>query len=479
MTIARTPIALALSLLFVATAGHAQVASLRDGTSNTVQFSERAGNLLPQLGDGSVRNLEPAGASLTTRASVSGNITQTNQSSGGLRPTQTAAIGGVNNSPNLSGSITTQGSLQGNLGQVRNNQASTAPQNTNIGGVEGSLVVGQANLHGNVSGNLTQEIEAVRAQDSGVGQTIDVGGAGNGFQGNTLTTNGTVISPNIVQFQRGATLQQIRAASVSGGNVASATTNGLISSTINQQATGFQGGGEQSVNVGSLVGSQARQVTTNGTLAASVSQDTSGTAVQSVDIGSVSNTDAAGTIVTQGQVLGGVTQRAGAGTQRLSVASVRGGAPTDANAKGTMTGTVNQSMTTSPTSEQLVSIGSIEGAIGRAQTDAVVGANIDQRLGVAGGSNSQTINIASAINTSGNVNTRAVVNGTLTQNTSGGGTRQSMNLGSAVGTSATVRTDVAISGNLSQVSNQSAATQTILIGGVVGAGSSQGSTDVQ
>jgi hypothetical protein len=471
MTIARTPIALALSLLFVATAGHAQLAGVKDGTSNTVLLSERAGSLLPQLGDGSVRNVEPAGASLTTRASVNGNITQTNQATGSLRGTQTAAIGGVNNSPNLSGSISTQGSLTGNLAQLRNNQTSTAPQTTNIGGVEGSLTVGIATLRGNASANITQQNDAVRAEESGVGQTIDIGGAGNGFQGSTLQTNGVVISPNVVQFQRAGTLQQIRSGSVSGGNVTTATTNGLISTTVSQQATGLRGGGEQSLNVGSLVGSQARQVTTSGLLGAALSQETSGGAVQTVDIGSVSNTDAAGTISTQGQVLGRVTQFAGSGTQRLSVGAVRGGTPSEATTRATLTGNVNQSMTSTPSSEQVVSIGSVEGASGRAQTDATVGASIDQRLGIAGGANVQTVQIASAINTSGSVNTRAVVNGAISQNTGGGGTRQTMNLGSAVGTGATVRTDVAITGNLAQLSNQSAATQTILIGGVVGAGS--------
>lgn len=471
MTIARTPIALALSLLFVATAGHAQVASLKDGTSNTVLFSERAAGLLPTLGDGSVRNVEPVGASLTIRASVSGNVAQTNQAAGGFRATQTAAIGSVNNSPTLTGTITTEGNLTGNLSQLRTNQSSTAQQSTNIGGVDGSLVVNNATLRGNATANITQQVDAARAQDASVGQSIDIGSAGNGFQGSFLQTNGTVTSADVVQFQRGSTLQQIRVGSVSGGNVNNLTTNGVISSTVRQEASGLQGGGQQVLNVGSVSGSQAQQVTTNGTLTAALSQSTSGSASQTVEIGAVSNTDAAGVINTQGRMLGAVTQIAGAGTQRLSVASVRGGAPSEAVARATVTGAVNQSMPSSSTSEQIVSLGSIEGVTGRAQTEANVGASITQQLGAGGSGNVQTVNIASAINIPGTADVHAVVNGAISQNSNGANTRQTMNLGSAIGTGATVFSNVAINGNLSQASNQSSASQTILIGSVIGAGS--------
>src|SRR5258708_7273494 len=82
MNTVATPLALALAAAFAAGAVQAQsLTSLVDGTSNTIAVGERPAVQTP-IADGSVRLIAAGGASLTTRASVAGNVSQSNASSG-------------------------------------------------------------------------------------------------------------------------------------------------------------------------------------------------------------------------------------------------------------------------------------------------------------------------------------------------------------------------------------------------------------
>jgi hypothetical protein len=462
----RTPIALALVLLVCAGAAQAQsIRNIQDGSSNTLQFADGSvRTLLP------VRGAEPAGASLTTRASVSGNISQSNLSTGGFATgNQIASVGGVRNANALAGTIETQGTLTGNVAQTRRSDGA-ATQELNIGGVAGSLTVaGQARLTGSVLSTVTQSTDEFGGSGAAA-QGIDVGGA-RAFNGNALTTDGTALSA-LTQTQRGNVDQQLRIASASG-NVQDATTFGLAQGTIAQSSTvnsGSLADNRQSVDIGSLQGSQAQSVSTNGVLAGALTQSQSQGSLQAVEIGAVAQVDAAGRITTQGSVSGTVSQQATASAnQRLSVGSVRGGSPTEADARGTLAGNLTQTNNAPGRSPQAVLIGSIDDVSGRARTDAIVTGDIAQTLNANATSGNQLLTVGGASGTGGDVTTRAVLSGNVTQNAISAGSRQAINVGSVVGTRANARTDVVVSGNLSQFSNGAGQNQTILLGGVIGA----------
>ncbi len=441
-----------------------RIPSLVDGTSNTIQIREAVPN------------------SLLTRASVSGDISQTAGQTSTGQANQFASIGGARGLTGSTGNITTQGTLTGNLTQSRTGTTAGfggGAQNVNIGAVAGAVTARTVDANGAVLANLTQTSNGNSLSSEIGAQTIDVGSVRNAGGGN-ITTSGLISGPGVIQSSRNELSQALAVASVEGGEVQNAQTLGLVSGQVTQ-STSITGGDSRSqrIAVADIRFAQGQSISTTGTVTGALSQTQSGSgssnagASQLVAVGSVSATDAAGVVTTNGTVTGAVTQSASRGEQRLLVASVVGGAPTLANARGTLSGAVSQTSNAAFGSNvQRIAIGAIEGASGQVSTDATVGATLTQTMSGAGLEREQLISIASAEGTQGNVATRAVVNGTISQSNqssqSSQPTSQRINLGSAQNTGTlAVRTDVTVTGNLSQSANsQSRGQQSILIGGV-------------
>lgn len=470
------PLTVALAAEFSGQLAHAQVA--------------------PRLADGSVRNVAPRPSnvadgrsntllvgetvpnSLLTRASVSGNITQTASQTSQTQVNQTVSIGGASQLTGATGNIRTQGTLVGDLVQSRTGGPNgfSEAQRLSIGGVVGDVTAQNVDANGSV---LTSVSQLGNTSSGGQGrQTVDVGGVGNG-RGGSITTQGLVTGGGVVQNSRNALQQSLSVGSVTSSTLQAAQTSGLVSGQVNQSSSAI-GSGEsfaQTIGVGEIQFSQAQFVSTSGTVSGSLSQTQSGTSVgasQSVRVGSVANVDTGGNITTQGTATGAVTQSAASGRQQLLVAAVIGGAPSNVNARAVLTGAVSQSSTAFSANEQRIAIGSVEGATGQVTTDATVGASLTQSMTGSANSREQLISITSTESTQGTVTTRALINGSVSQTN---GSSQSSNpmsqrvvIGSALNTGAlNVRTDVTVSGNLSQTANANArGTQSILIGGVSG-----------
>jgi hypothetical protein len=484
-TPALLPLIVALSATLGAAAVQAQdltsdITAATDGSVRNI--GTRPGTRLPDIRDGSsntIRVGEAVPNSLLTRANVSGDITQTSNQTSAAAANQFVSIGGVRALTGSTGSITTQGTLTGNLVQTRSGNPGSlggGSQNLNIGSVAGAVTARRVDADGAVLTNVTQSSSG-SSSSTGVGsQTIDVGSVRAAGGGN-ITTSGLITGPGVTQTSRNELAQTLAVGSVEGGEVQNARTQGLVSGRVTQSSASFGSGQgrSQRIDVADIRAAQARTIDATGTISGAVSQSQSQSgfgADQSVAVGSVAQTDAAGSITTNGTVTGAVTQSAGSGSQRLLVAAVLGGSPTTVGARATLSGTVNQTSNASGANEQRIAIGAVEGSSGQISTDATVGATLSQSIGGGGASREQLIAIASVEGTQGTVSTRAVVNGSISQSNqssqSSQPTNQRIQIGSVRNTGTlAVRTDVTVTGNLSQSANASSrGQQSILIGGV-------------
>jgi hypothetical protein len=436
---------------------------LADGTSNTIQIREALPN------------------SLVTRANVSGDISQTAAQNGTAK--QFVSVGGARGLTGSTGNIATLGTLTGNVTQSRvgSNGTSVGEQRVDIGAVAGEVTAGTVDAHGAVLTNIAQSSANNVGGRSIGGQLVDVGSVRNAGGGN-VRTSGLISGPGVNQFSGNELSQALAVANVEGGQVQNAQTNGLLAGQVTQ-STSSGAGGSQRIGVADIRFAQAQSISTSGTVTGTLTQtvigDVGGGAFpqQSVAVGSVSGTDAAGAITTNGTVTGAVTQSASRGEQRLLVAAVTGGAPSLVNARATLSGAVSQTSSALTGSNiQRVAIGAVDGATDQVSTDATVGASLTQSLSGTGEGREQLISIASAEGSQGNVSTRAVVNGSISQISTQSSNQsnqqqasiQRIIIGSAQNTGTmAVRTDVSVSGNLSQFANsQSRGPQSILIGGV-------------
>ncbi len=413
--------------------------------------------------------------SLTTRASVSSSIIQSSSMpSGESVSRQTASVGGARSLTGATGTISAEGTISGNLLQTRTGSpgGGASEQLANVGGVAGALTAINVNARGLLSTTLTQSHSG---GSRGTGdQTVDIGGVRDS-SGGSLTAFGVVSGDGINQNGRNRVAQELFVGSIADSNLQAATTSGSISGRV-QQTTSSGVLGEttdvQRIGVADIRASQAASVTTQGSITGTLTQTQPGLGrgQQSVEVGSVSGVEGAGSIVTNGLINGNVVQTLQRGQQRLLVAAVVGGSPDSVNARATLTGDVTQSSTSEQLVNQRIAIGSVEAATGHVSTDATVGATISQTMSGNGFGRSQHVEIANAEQTSGFVNARAVVGGSISQSsqTSESNT-QRISIGSVRGTAAAVvTTDATVTGIVTQVnSGRSRETQNILIGGVI------------
>ena len=509
------PLAAALAFAFGSTAVHSQ--SLRAPS---------------QPGDSLVRPVSPApsliddvplsglpgaggasGPSISTRGTVSGSVTQndnsTRASSTSNLQQQRVRVGSALGVTGAAGSVSAQGTLNGSVVQtLSGSQARTNKelQTVDIGNVTGEVSARDVRANGSVTTSITQT-----ANDDGgqvisalsFGQTVDVGSIRNAG-GGSLVSNGVVTGRGVVQSQQGVSLtQQLRVASISGANVQDAISNGLVSGQVTQAAQGPDFGGRldgqrvlvgviedstaqtvtsnaqllgdvsqsqtarsgQLVDLGSVRDTAAQSVTTDARLVGNVIQSSQSGSLQSVEIANVERSEGAGTIRTSGLVSGQVNQTAQEGaTQQLRVATAFDTAG-DITTRGVVLGDVTQD--TSRAGGQTVDVASVSNSAGRVDTDATVGAAIVQTRTGNAGTATQRLLIGSVANSSGTVSTRAVVEGSVTQAlaTNGGNSLQRVEIGSVTGsTGLTARTDVTVNGDLVQTGTNNVGNQTIQIG---------------
>ncbi len=468
-----SPLTLALTLALAAGAAQAQQdpSGIADGTSNTIAATEG-----------------PA-ASLTTRASVSGSITQSsNQRGGGAG--QVVSIGGARELRNgLLGSLTTDAAVNGNLTQTRSGFGVTTVgrQTLDVAGVVGDLRAQNVQARGVVSVDVTQDMRlqsSVAAGTAPPAQTVEVGTVRDAA-GGSLQTSGSAVGGSLTQTSQIALDQRIAVGTITGGQLQSATTQGTVDATVVQAGTARAGtpgaAGSQRLLVGAIDGSQALSAQTQGTLRGALTQVQQGGLRQSVAIGSISGVDAAGQIEAGGAVAAGssITQQ-GSGSnavanlheQTFQVGSVSGGAPTRATAAGFFQGQALQSMAGGEgTSVQRVAIGAVDNATGVVNAGGMVVGDLTQSM-TDGISNfarrSQTVSVGSAERTAGTVEARGFLAGSVTQTAEFSPRAQLVSIGSVRDTSGTVRTDASVVGRITQAARGAQENQTVLIGGVLG-----------
>jgi hypothetical protein len=384
-----TLIALAVSLAFAGGAARAQSAGIVDGSSNTISFGQTpaqpgASNNLRQIGlrDGSVRGVG-GGASLTVRADVSGDITQSSQGSGRETQNQTVSIGGARDFSATGGTISAQGSQAiGSLVQTRNGNAgsSSAIQNLSIGSVSGQLAAANVQAVGSSLGSVSQ---TASNNSNGQRQDVDIGGIAD-VSGGTFRSNG-LLNANISQSQNGVVQQEVRVGAIARATLQEGRTEGLVNASISQVGGGrgaLNGAGLQRVDVGSITDVQAQTVVATGTLNGELVQSQGNSVTQQVGIGSVESISGALSITTAASAQGKISQTAESrGAQQLFVGTVRGGAVTVASTNANLTGDVTQTASGRLGALQRIAVGAIENATGRVSTNAVVSGKLTQIAG--------------------------------------------------------------------------------------------------
>lgn len=416
----------------------------------------------------------PAPASLTSRANVSGSLTQ-NQA-GGAQIAQTFAIGSIQ-AGGAAGRLEAEGQVSGALQQNASGAATTGGQQLiTVGGLSGRLGGGELRSVGNSSAAITQSAGAGSAASD---QQVDIAGISDS-SANNLLARGTVTGPGITQSTARESNQRILVGSVRDSTLQQAETEGIVNASVQQTVSGGGGGTgqtQQTLSVAAIDASQAQTITTQGSLGASVVQSSGGGIAQTIAIGSVGDVETAGSIATRAAAAGGSLQQVGTGsdggTQQIRIGSVDRGAPAIASTQASFTGTATQAVNAPGLSNtQVVGIGAIVGSQGQASTNASFSGNLTQAVGPALGGNSMAVHVGSAIATTGIASTRASVSGGVTQTGTSSGRPQAILVGAAIATAGNVTTDAVVTGNLAQSSSggsgSSQSQQTMLIGTTAG-----------
>lgn len=422
----RTNAVAAAALAFVTHMAFAQTAPLRNGATNSLVVTARpvaAGSLATPPAE--VGANTPGVSTLTTRGSLTGDVTQS-QSGAGVNE-QTLSVAGTD-STSRGNNARLQGDVSAPVQQV---SSGDIPQTIDVGSLTGSGV-STANTQGSISGaGVTQSSNSNFVGGSG-GQSISVG-------------------------------------SIKGSNATSINTRGSITGAVTQIQDSARGA-VQSLTAGSVTDvSPAGQILTSGTIDATVTQTTNSSSLQMIDVGSVKGGTPA-EVRTDGVLTGTVTQDSnGSSSSRQfiqigSVESSRGNVATNASSSGAIT----QTQDGTSRSQQKISIGSAVGSATQTITEAATTGDITQSAS-NGGQIFQTLSVGSSEQTSATVTTRALVTGNVTQTAGAGSTTQTINLGSVRnGGVGKITTDVQVSGDISQSATGLGQRQKVIVGGVEG-----------
>lgn len=414
-----------------APAAFAQLAPVSAGTPNTLVVPQRpvaSRNLASSEAPvAEPKTNTPGVSNLTTRGSLTGDVTQSQ--SGATVNEQTLSVAGTDET-SRGNSVRLQGAVSAPVQQI---STGDIPQTINVGSLTGSSV-GTATTQGSISGaGVTQSSSSVDTRGTFGSQTIDVG-------------------------------------SIKNSNATSINTRGAITGTITQIQDSARGGATQSLTAGSVADvSPAGQVLTRGTIDATVTQTTNSFSLQTIDVGSVKGGTPA-EVRTDAVLTGTVTQDStgsSASRQRILIGSVeasRGNIATSAGSSGAIT----QTQDGTSSSQQKISVGSAEGSITQTITEAFTTGDITQSAS-NGERILQTLSVGSSENTAATVTTRALVTGNVTQAASASNTTQTINLGSVRnGGSGNITTDVQVSGDISQTATGSGQRQKVIVGGLEG-----------
>ena len=368
--------------------------------------------------------------------------------------------------------LSTRGSLTGNITQTLRGE-SPADQSVSVAGAKGRTRANNADLNGGISANviqtnnnassITQRVGAGSLVDSAVGAAKTVGEVDGA--GITQTNNGS-------SSGSGANVQRVEVGSINGTQARNVNARGNLSGEV-VQFRGTPGAGVQSLDVGAVNNVDGGgNVSARGTVSGSVSQIANRQVEQRIDVGSVNGGLPAEARV-NGTVLGPVSQRAdgGGGTsvQTVSVGSANnsaGNIQTDA----TTAGTISQLQGAGTNIEQRIKVGSVDGSRTQAITEVVNSGDIIQTTNNASDAR-QDVSIGSAENTGAVVTTRAEVTGSIGQFAGNSSNiRQSVNLGSVRNTEGGfANTNVTVTGNVLQNAiNANGGDQRVLVGGVEG-----------
>lgn len=370
------------------------------------------------------------------------------------------------NTPGVS-NLTTRGSLTGDVTQTQTS-VSANEQTLSVAGADTASRGNNLRLQGDVSAPIQQIV-------TGAGDTpqaIDVGSlTGAASVVGTATTQGSISGAGVTQSSsgtgRGAGGQTVGVANIQNSQATSINTRGTITGAITQIQTSTRGS-QQSLTAGTVSDLRsAGQVSTNGTVNAAVSQTTtSGLSQQIIDVGSVKGGNPA-EVRTDAVLTGTVTQDAAGsnGAQIIQIGSVedsRGNVATRAASSGVITQTQNGVSS----AQQTISVGSAKDSSTQSITEAFTTGDITQSAS-NGGQITQNISVGSSENSSAVVTTRALVTGNVTQSGGGSLSTQTINLGSVRGGgSGNITTDVQVSGDISQSANGSGQLQRVIVGGV-------------
>jgi len=422
----RTNAVAAAALAFVANMAFAQTVPLRSGAINSLVVTARpvATDSLPTPPPTAGTNT-PGVSTLTTRGSLTGDVTQS-QSGAGVNE-QTLTVAGAD-STSRGNSVRLQGDVSAPVQQV---STGDIPQTIDVGSLTGSGV-STANTQGSISGaGITQSSNGTVGGGSG-GQSIGVGSIKNS-NATSINTRGA-ITGSVIQIQdsaRGA-VQSLTAAAVTDVSPAGQIlTRGTIDATVTQTTNSSS---LQTIDVGSVKGGTPAEVRTDAVLTGTVTQDAKGNLLsrQIIQIGSVNTS--------------------------------RGNVATSAGSSGAIT----QTQDGTSRSQQKISVGSAENSTTQTITEAFTTGDITQSAS-NGGLINQTLSVGSSENTAATVTTRALVTGNVTQAASASNTTQTINLGSVRnGGSGNITTDVQISGDISQTATGSGQRQKVIVGGVEG-----------
>ena len=444
----RHPISLALALLLATAAGAVQAQSSSiAGTANT-------------------------------NATLIGALTQTLQ--GGSRDgAQVAAIGAVRGAT-VTGLLTTNATVSGAVTQsTAGTGSASSGQLVSVGGASGSLTAATLTTQGTVAVAVTQQRSSGSSGAPGA-QSLDVASV-SGVSGGSITTGGRLAAASGagVNQTNGATgVQQIAVGAVDNSALQTATTDGFVLGALTQTNTAVGRGNDQTLGVARIRGSQATSVRAEATVFGQVLQQQAlqgSSGGQVVEIGSVLSVDAAGTLRTDARLEGNLTQsatgsRVGASSQTVGLGRIQGGSARQATTQVLVRGSINQQQ--NELAEQALSVGEVVGSSGTAATRADVFGDLTQTATAGrGGSgiDGQRIDIASAKNNRGDVNTQAFVLANVHQGGgSVGGVNQRVDLGSVQDAGAgTARTSATVIGNISQQGGGAlTGSQAVLVGSV-------------
>jgi len=311
---------------------------------------------------GSAHNVQ--GGEVTTRGDLGGTPAGVVQSRSHTLA-QTIAVGSVADSTLQNGS--TDGQLQSAVSQTQ--------QSSLGGGAEQSIAVAQirdttattVNASGRVFSTADRASGLVQAQTgvANVLQTVDVGSVSDVAAGNTLITSGEFSGTLTQQAngrRSGSGSQQVALASISGGNLQRGKAQGGVFGGITQTQTDLA---EQRVSVGSILNS-AGTVTTNGQVSGQITQTAtpsasgSGRHQQLVSVAEVIGSG--GNVFTSAAVHGNLSQATGtavAAVQRIEIGTVRNAGTARVIANISVEGDIAQTAERGANGQQNVLIGNV------------------------------------------------------------------------------------------------------------------------